>query len=396
MVTIAELGILRDVADDRRAGGRVTITPTYTGCPAMDDDPGRHPSRAGRRRACRTWRSSPCCARRGRPTGSSEPGRAKLAAAGIAPPGPAARRRPACPAATGRALPALRVDRHRAGQPLRLHRLQGAVALPGLPRTVRPREGDVMHDHPAGPPPADLPPAAGGRGRPAHRGRAGDHLRRCRRELRDDVRVPGRPAPDRAPTGADGAEVRRSYSICSTPAELAATGRLRIGVSEVPGGVFSRVRGQRKLRPGTRSRCCRRWATSPPTSHPDRARRYAALVAGSGITPVLSLVATALAIEPASRFTVFYGNRYARTRDVRRGAGRPEGPLAGPAARGARALPRAGRGRAALRPDRRRSAAPAAGGDLPSRWDQPGDRVVPVRAVPDGAWTRGRYSPSTG
>ena len=34
-------------------------------------------------------------------------------------------------------------------------------------------------------------------------------------------------------------DVRRSYSICSTPAELAATGRLRIGVKEVPGGAFS-------------------------------------------------------------------------------------------------------------------------------------------------------------
>ena len=37
------------------------------------------------------------------------------------------------------------------------------------------------------------------------------------------------------------------------------------------------------------------------------------IVAGSGITPVLSLVATALATEPASRFTVIYGNRYSRS-----------------------------------------------------------------------------------
>src|SRR5690349_9894466 len=36
-----------------------------------------------------------------------------------------------------------------------------------------------------------------------------------------------------------GDDVRRSYSICSTPAELAGSGRLRIGVKEVPGGVFS-------------------------------------------------------------------------------------------------------------------------------------------------------------
>ena len=71
------------------------------------------------------------------------------------------------------------------------------------------------------------------------------------------------------------------------------------------------------------------------------ARHYAAIAAGSGITPVLSLVATALAVEPASRFTLVYGNRHAPQRHVRRGAGRPQGPLPGPAAPGARALPRA-------------------------------------------------------
>src|SRR6266511_3527987 len=53
----------------------------------------------------------------------------------------------------------------------------------------------------------------------------------------------------------------------------------------------------------------------PPLGHfttafdPARRRHYAAIVAGSGITPVLSLVATALATEPESRFTLLYGNR---------------------------------------------------------------------------------------
>ena len=57
----------------------------------------------------------------------------------------------------------------------------------------------------------------------------------------------------------------------------------------------------------------------PPLGHfttdlaPERTRHYAAIVAGSGITPVLSLVATALETEPASRFTVVYGNRRAAT-----------------------------------------------------------------------------------
>ncbi|MBE1485673.1 1,2-phenylacetyl-CoA epoxidase subunit PaaE [Plantactinospora soyae] len=114
-----------------------------------------------------------------------------------------------------------------------------------------------------------------------------------------------------APDGVPG-EVRRSYSICSTPAELAEAGLLRIGVREVPGGAFSRF-AVTTLRAGDTV------DVLPPLGHfstafaPDRVRHYAAVVAGSGITPVLSLVATALAVEPASTVTLVYGNRYART-----------------------------------------------------------------------------------
>jgi ring-1,2-phenylacetyl-CoA epoxidase subunit PaaE len=57
----------------------------------------------------------------------------------------------------------------------------------------------------------------------------------------------------------------------------------------------------------------------PPLGHfttayaPDRVRAYVAVAAGSGITPVLSLIATALDVEPESTFTLVYGNRYARS-----------------------------------------------------------------------------------
>jgi ring-1,2-phenylacetyl-CoA epoxidase subunit PaaE len=111
---------------------------------------------------------------------------------------------------------------------------------------------------------------------------------------------------------AAGVEVRRSYSICSTPEELAGAGRLRIGVREVPGGAFSAF-ACRALRRGDTVEVL------PPLGHftsafaPDRARRYGAVVAGSGITPVLALVATALAVEPASTFTLVYGNRTANS-----------------------------------------------------------------------------------
>lgn len=109
-----------------------------------------------------------------------------------------------------------------------------------------------------------------------------------------------------------GVQVRRSYSICSMPAELADRGRLRIGIREIPGGAFSGFAG-RLLRVGDMVE------VMPPLGHfstevrPDRTRHYAAVVAGSGITPVLALVATALAVEPASTFTLVYGNRNARS-----------------------------------------------------------------------------------
>jgi ring-1,2-phenylacetyl-CoA epoxidase subunit PaaE len=109
----------------------------------------------------------------------------------------------------------------------------------------------------------------------------------------------------------DGIDVRRSYSICSGPADLRATGRLRIGVKQVPDGAFSTY--AQSLREGDTVEVL------PPLGHfttafdPARQRHYAALVAGSGITPVLSLIAAALATEPASRFTLVYGNRYARS-----------------------------------------------------------------------------------
>lgn len=112
--------------------------------------------------------------------------------------------------------------------------------------------------------------------------------------------------------GADGADVRRSYSICSTPDELARHGRLRIGVREIPGGAFSAF-ACGALRGGDTVEVL------PPLGHfttafaPERVRHYGAVVAGSGITPVLSLVATALAVEPASTFTLVYGNRTANT-----------------------------------------------------------------------------------
>jgi ring-1,2-phenylacetyl-CoA epoxidase subunit PaaE len=112
--------------------------------------------------------------------------------------------------------------------------------------------------------------------------------------------------------GGPGGEIRRSYSICSTPAELAQAGRVRIGVRQVAGGEFSAY-ATTTLRTGDVLEVL------PPLGHfgrgllVDPGVHYGAIAAGSGITPVLSLVATALAGDPAARFTVLYGNRRAGT-----------------------------------------------------------------------------------
>ncbi|WP_433284523.1 1,2-phenylacetyl-CoA epoxidase subunit PaaD [Micromonospora sp. CA-244673] len=91
VVTIDELGILRSVDEDAATGRVVvTITPTYTGCPAMDvirEDIRRalsaagHPDAEVRTVYAPAWSTD----------WISERGRAKLAAAGIAPPAPAGR-----------------------------------------------------------------------------------------------------------------------------------------------------------------------------------------------------------------------------------------------------------------------------------------------------------------
>ncbi len=102
----------------------------------------------------------------------------------------------------------------------------------------------------------------------------------------------------------DGREERRTYSIVTPPGAA----EICIGVREQAGGRMSRELATR-LSPGERLEVgtpTGRFRTAVDAS---RARRYVAFAAGSGITPVLSLVSDILAREPASRFTLIYGNR---------------------------------------------------------------------------------------
>jgi len=109
-------------------------------------------------------------------------------------------------------------------------------------------------------------------------------------------------------THLDDVDVRRSYSICAP----AGSGKLRVGVKQLRGGVFSTFATER-LKAGDVLE------VMPPVGEftieidPTRPRRAVAIVAGSGITPVLSLISTSLELEPQSSWTLLYGNRTANS-----------------------------------------------------------------------------------
>ena len=102
----------------------------------------------------------------------------------------------------------------------------------------------------------------------------------------------------------NGEELRRSYSICTSPFD----NKLKVAVKKAEGGIFST------------------WANEelktddyldvlPPTGkfytelNPSQKKNYVAFAAGSGITPILSIIKTTLITEPKSEFTLVYGNR---------------------------------------------------------------------------------------
>lgn len=102
----------------------------------------------------------------------------------------------------------------------------------------------------------------------------------------------------------DGEEIRRSYSICSAPFE----NELRVAVKKVDGGKFSSY-ANTALKAGDILEIL------PPTGKfntrldAGNAKKYLAFAAGSGITPIISIIKTTLQTEPGSHFTLVFGNR---------------------------------------------------------------------------------------
>jgi ring-1,2-phenylacetyl-CoA epoxidase subunit PaaE len=101
---------------------------------------------------------------------------------------------------------------------------------------------------------------------------------------------------------------RRSFSICTTPS----SGVLTIGVKKLPGGVFSEgVVGTLHL--GDELDVMTPAGRFTTTLDPESERSYVAIAAGSGITPVISIVSTILEQEPRARVMLIYANRTHRT-----------------------------------------------------------------------------------
>ena len=115
--------------------------------------------------------------------------------------------------------------------------------------------------------------------------------------------APGQFLTVRADIG--GADVRRSYSISSARSQLQ-HGELELGIRPVEGGVFSNWAAT-QLKAGDTLR------VMPPdgrfTVQKQRAIHRVGFAAGSGITPILSILATTLEEQPESKFTLVYGNR---------------------------------------------------------------------------------------
>lgn len=103
-----------------------------------------------------------------------------------------------------------------------------------------------------------------------------------------------------------GEDVRRNYSICSTRSRYAQVGELEVGIRPMEGGLFSNWAAT-ELKVGDTL------AVMPPdgrfvSKHP-RALHRVGFAAGSGITPILSIIASTMEEHPKAKFTLVYGNR---------------------------------------------------------------------------------------
>lgn len=108
--------------------------------------------------------------------------------------------------------------------------------------------------------------------------------------------------------GIRGEDVRQSYSICQSLHAPRRSGTRRIAAARVPEGRMSNWLND-ELRVGERLEVMTPLGSFTCPTQPSAIRHHAAIAAGSGITPVISLLTTALEEEPGSRATLLFGNR---------------------------------------------------------------------------------------
>ena len=262
----------------------MTITPTYTGCPAtqvIERDIRAALDAAGFRDvAIETVLSPPWTT-----DWITESGKAKLHAYGIAPPS----------SRGDRDLPAMRLGRHRRIEPLRLDaraRRNGAAA-PAWSRST----GSSATDERRLSTPSRLPRWWTRRTRPVRSAST------FPRNLRETFKFkPGQHLTLKAEIS--GEELRRNYSLCVAPQD----GQVTVTVKRIAGGAFSNWAND-NLKPGMAIEVMPPHGSFTWDFAPGAANHYVGFAGGSGITPVMSLLKTALLTEPDSRFTLFYGNR---------------------------------------------------------------------------------------
>jgi ring-1,2-phenylacetyl-CoA epoxidase subunit PaaE len=106
----------------------------------------------------------------------------------------------------------------------------------------------------------------------------------------------------------NGDDVRRSYSLCTSPLE----GKWRVAVKLIPGGVFSTFVNE-SLKKGDTLEVMAPSGQFGVKTQPNSSKNYLFFAAGSGITPILSMIKTHLATEPNATCKLFYVNRTAKT-----------------------------------------------------------------------------------
>jgi len=99
-------------------------------------------------------------------------------------------------------------------------------------------------------------------------------------------------------------DVRRSYSLCSSPLDK----QWKVAIKQIPGGVFSTY-ANTELKSGDTIELMEPSGNFYVDLEPKATKNYIAFAAGSGITPMLSIIKTHLLSEPHSTFKLFYLNR---------------------------------------------------------------------------------------